>query len=463
MAHRKKVLVIDDDAATCELIEQTLEQLGFEVTTTQDARTGFETAQRLLPELIFLRLLLPGIDGMKVSKAIHTVPTLKNVPVIMIVAQQGELDPKYTATIGIVDILVRPMQPHEIIAKTKAVLGEMASASSRMELVTLGLDEEEIEPVMVIDTYEAAEDAMRVSAVEDGLDRPRHYGEQENGKTPGSVRVMEDEEESDLLPRALHYAWEEGLREERDLFSEVTASSEDEMKTVRDENGYEPEVHGISDNPSGDEDPVTGDVPPSLVRRGLLIGASVIAGIALGIGGYLFFSAGDKQVPARKQVTKVLPGPAAVVPAAPGAPARRQDIIPEIPVKQEPSVPDTAGQAETPRQKPVPAVVKTAAGPAGAQKESATKESADGDILAGSYDVQAGVFESKDNADALAAKIRKAGIAASILKVESSGTKRLYRVYAETAASHNRALQMSESLRRKGINTFVRQSGRHPE
>jgi len=457
VTHRKKVLVIDDDAATCELFEQTLELQGLEVTTTQDARTGFETAQRLLPDLIFLKLLLPGIDGLKVSKAIHTVQTLENVPVIMIVAQRGELDPKYTATIGIVDILVRPLQPHEIIAKAKAVLGEMASEGSGMELVTPGLDDQEIEPVIVIDTYEASEDAVLAPAVGDGFDRPRHYGEQENGEAPGHVRVPEDEEEADLSPRALHCSREEGVSEERDLFSEVTASSGDEMKTVRDEHGYEPEVHDISDNPSGDDDPVTGDVPPSLVRRGLLIGAWVIAGIALGIGGYLFFSAGNKQVPARKQVTKVLPGPATVVPAAPGVPAGRQDVIREIPVKQEPPVPDTAGQAESPRQKPVPAEVKTAARPVGAQKESATKESADGHMPAGSYYVQAGVFESKHNADALAAKIRKAGFAAFIEKVESTGKKSLYRVFAGTAASHNKALEMSESLRRKGINTIVRQ------
>jgi cell division septation protein DedD len=138
-------------------------------------------------------------------------------------------------------------------------------------------------------------------------------------------------------------------------------------------------------------------------------------------------------------------------------PAGRQDVIPEIPVKQEPPVPGTAGQAESPRQKPVSAEVKTAARPVGAQKESATKESADGDIHAGSYYVQAGVFESKDNADALAAKIRKAGFPASIEKVVSTGKKSLYRVFAGTAASHNEALEMSESLRRKGIHTIVRQ------
>ncbi len=449
MAQRNKVLVIDEDAAACELIAQTLERQGFEVTTTQDARNGFETAQRLLPDLIFLKLLLPGIDGLKLSKTIHSVPALKSVPVIMIIAQQGELDPKYTAAIGIVDILVRPLHTHEIIAKTKAVLGETAEERSGMGLTSPDLQDEEIEPVIIIDTYEEAEDTLFTPAAEDGLDSHRYDGEHENGEAPGPVRVPEDEEEKDTSPRVRHYARKDDAREERDLFSNVPASSGD------DHDG-EPEVHTIADDSSGDYDPVTEEVSPTPVRRGLLVGVSVVVGIVLGVGGYLFFTAGNKQIPARKEVTKVLPGPATVVPEPPEAPAGNQKVIPEIRVKQEPPAPGTAEQAESLRQKPTPAVKKTAARPAGAQKESLQKEIAEGNMSAGSYAVQAGVFESKANADALAAKIRKAGYAATVKKVESSGKKNLYRVTAGTAASYDKAREVTESLRTKGFKTIVR-------
>lgn len=449
MAQRKKVLVIDDDAAACELIEQTLEQQGLEVATEQDAQRGFETAQKLLPDLIFLKLLLPGIDGLKVSKAIHSVPALKSVPVIMIVGQQGELDPKYTAAIGIVDILVRPLDPHEIIAKTKAVLGETADEHSGMVLTSPDLQDEDIEPVIIIDTYEEAEDTLLTPAAEEELDSYRSDREHENSSASRPVRVPHDEEEKYLSPRAHQDAREDDAREERDLFSDVPASSGD------DHDG-EPKVHTIADDSSGAYDPVTEEVSPTPVRRGLLVGASVMVGIVLGVGGYLFFSAGNKQVPALNEVTKVLPGPTTVVPEPPEAPAGKQKVIPEIRVTQEPPVPGTAEQAESPRQKPTPAVEKNAARPAGAQKESLPKEIAEGNMSAGSYAVQAGVFESKANADALAAKIRKAGYAATVKKVESSGRKNLYRVTAGTAASYDKAHEVSESLRTKGFKTIVR-------
>ena len=455
MAQRKKVLVIDDDAAACELIERTLEQQGLEVTTEQDARRGFETAQRLLPDLIFLKLLLPGIDGLKVSKAIHAVHTLKTVPVIMIVGQQGELDPRYTAAIGIVDILVRPLDPREIIAKTKAVLGETTYEGSGTAVPPV-FNEEDIEPVIVIDTYDEAVDTTLVPGAEDGLPMPRQYGEHDNSEEPEPFGVTEDEEEKDLLPRELHFSQKDDTREERDLFSAVPEPSGDEMEAVKDESNHEPEVPDILADYSAGYDSATEEAPPSPVRRGLLIGASVIAGIALGIGGYLFFSAGNKDVPARQQVTKVLPDPATVVPADPGTPAGKQHVIPEIPVKQEPPASGEAGQTELPRKKPVPAEGTTAAKPSRAQTESAKKEIADRDIPAGSYYVQAGVFASRGNADALAKKIREKGFAASITKVERAGGKSLYRVIAGTAASHTKAQEISESLRKKGIKTIVR-------
>jgi len=278
---------------------------------------------------------------------------------------------------------------------------------------------------------------------------PRQYGEHENSETPGPFGVTEDEQEKGLLPRELPFYQKEDMREERDLFSPVPASS-------GDDNDPEPEVHAIADDSSVDYDPVTEEVSPGPVRRGLLVGASVMVGIVLGVGGYLFFSAGNIQTPARKEVTKVLPDPATVEPSLPGDTAGKQNVIPEILVKQEPPVPGPAAHAESLRQKPTPAEVKTAARPAVPQKESLQKEIAEGDIPAGLYSVQAGVFESRANADALAEKIRKAGYAAFIKKVENSGKKSLYRVIAGTAASYDKAREMSESLRAKGFKTIVR-------
>ncbi len=234
MTRTKKILVIDDDAAGCELIDRTLQQQGFMVTTTQDARTGFEIAQRLLPDLIFLKLMLPGIDGLKVSKAIHAVPALTTVPVVMIIAQEGELDPKYTAAIGIVDALARPLHPHEIIAKTHAVLGEAAVAGSGRGLMNPLLDGEGFEPAIVVDSCDATEDEMPGSAMGTDIDKRRHHASYEVSKSSGPDHLATDDALKDLSSGKLLYALRAGVEEQPDLFSTVPLSSGDEKKALQD-------------------------------------------------------------------------------------------------------------------------------------------------------------------------------------------------------------------------------------
>ncbi len=196
----------------------------------------------------------------------------------------------------------------------------------------------------------------------------------------------------------------------------------------------EPAALDLSDDLSVACDAVTEETSPGPVRRGMLIGVSVVVGMAIGMGGYLFFSAGKKQDPPQKQVAKVIPDPVSIVPEVPGAHAGKQKVVPEIAVQTELS----------------------AAQPAGAEQEPSGKETVVAELPADAYYVQAGVFGSRDNADALAKKIREKGFASSVTKVEGTGGKSLYRVIAGTAADRSKAIEISWSLRSKGFTTIVR-------
>ena len=451
MAQNKKVLVIDDDAAARKLIEQTLQLHGLEVMTARDARSGYETARTGFPDLIFVNLLLPEINGLKVSKAIHSVEALKTVPVIMIVSQPGELDPKYTKTIGIVDVLVKPFSADEVIAKTKAVLGEDAFGSATDELIAMPLDEEEPEPAIVLDMDEQ-EDAAVLAFAEGDREGPPDDEDHENSPVPDTGRASEDEGYAGLSERIRRFGQNEDGFEEQDLFSAVAGSSGEQTTTDRDE----PESRDIADEGMDDYDPQAGEPPVSPVRRVLMIAASIVAGIALGIGGYLFFTAGTKQTPARKQVAKVLPDPVTVAPSAPASPAEKQKIIPEIPVKQEPLEPRAAQQKESKIKEPVPTEQKSSEKKEDPQKQPSKKVVPKPGAADTAYYVQAGVFENRDNAAALAARIKEAGFTASIQTVDSRGRKTLFRVIAGSSASHEKAVEMSASLSRKGIKTIVR-------
>ena len=455
MAQKRKVLVIDDDAAARKLIEQTLQLHGLEVMTARDARSGYETARTGFPDLIFVNLLLPEINGLKVSKAIHSVEALKTVPVIMIVSQPGELDPKYTKTIGIVDVLVKPFSADEVIAKTKAVLGEDAFGSAPEDLIAMPRDEEEPEPAIVLDMDEEEDAAVRAFA-EGDREGPQADEKHENSPVPDTGRASEDEGYAGLSERIRRFGQNEDGFEEQDLFSAVPGSSKEQTTTVRDESGHESESRDIADESMDDYDPQAGEAPVSPVRRVLMIAASIVAGIALGIGGYLFFTAGTKQTPARKQVAKVLPDPVTVAPSAPASPAEKQKIIPEIPVKQEPPDSRAAQKKESKIKEPVPEEAKSPEKKDDPQKQPSKKAVPKPGAADTAYYVQAGVFENRDNAAALAARIKEAGSPASIQTVDSPGRKTLYRVIAGSSASHEKAVEMSASLSRKGIKTIVR-------
>ncbi len=123
MGTKRTILVIDDDQAVCDSISRTLSGRGYEVYAETQHQKGIEKAGEILPDLIFIGLLLNTSNGLKVSKQIHALEELRKVPVVMIISYQGELDPKYTRAIGIVDVLIKPLKESDIIVKTEAVLG----------------------------------------------------------------------------------------------------------------------------------------------------------------------------------------------------------------------------------------------------------------------------------------------------------------------------------------------------
>jgi twitching motility two-component system response regulator PilH len=146
MSAIRRVLVIDSDSAACGLIAETLGPKGFEVFPFSDPDEGVARAGEIRPDLVFISILFSGGNGLKISRAVHSVEGLQRVPVIMLISYPGELDLKYTSTIGIVDVALKPLNAEEILAKTAAVLGEGiapdAIEEEREETESAALDEE---------------------------------------------------------------------------------------------------------------------------------------------------------------------------------------------------------------------------------------------------------------------------------------------------------------------------------
>jgi DNA-binding response OmpR family regulator len=115
----KRVLVVDDDAKTVELVKLYLNRDGYRVLTANDGVEALRLAQEGHPDLIVLDLMLPGIDGLEVCR---TLRHESEVPIIMLTARTTDKDKLTGLGLGADDYVTKPFSPRELAARVRAVL-----------------------------------------------------------------------------------------------------------------------------------------------------------------------------------------------------------------------------------------------------------------------------------------------------------------------------------------------------
>jgi len=119
MSSGKKVLVVDDDAKTVELVKLYLKRDGYKVLTASDGIEALQLARESHPDLIVLDLMLPGLDGLEVCR---TLREESDVPIIMLTARTTENDRLAGLELGADDYITKPFSPRELAARVRAVL-----------------------------------------------------------------------------------------------------------------------------------------------------------------------------------------------------------------------------------------------------------------------------------------------------------------------------------------------------
>ena len=115
----KKVLVVDDDAKTVELVRLYLNRDGYRVEVAYDGIEALRLAREIRPDLIVLDLMLPGCDGLQVCQ---TLRHESDVPIIMLTARSTEEDKLKGLGLGADDYVTKPFSPRELAARVRAVL-----------------------------------------------------------------------------------------------------------------------------------------------------------------------------------------------------------------------------------------------------------------------------------------------------------------------------------------------------
>jgi DNA-binding response OmpR family regulator len=130
-----KILVIDDEPNIVELVKLYLEREGFRVISAGQGHKGLELAASASPVLIILDLMLPDIDGFEVLRRLRRE---NPVPVLMLSARREDTDRIIGLEIGADDYLTKPFNPHELVARVKAILRRTRSPQPSGKTIRLG-------------------------------------------------------------------------------------------------------------------------------------------------------------------------------------------------------------------------------------------------------------------------------------------------------------------------------------
>jgi two-component system response regulator MtrA len=117
-----RVVVADDDADIRDLVAFKLEAAGMQVVAVPDGAAALEACQTEPPDLVILDVMMPGMSGLDVCRALRDSIGLAQVPVILLTARAQESDVAQGFDAGADDYVVKPFSPRELAARVNAVL-----------------------------------------------------------------------------------------------------------------------------------------------------------------------------------------------------------------------------------------------------------------------------------------------------------------------------------------------------
>ncbi len=119
----KKILIVDDEQDIVESLKFVLEASDFVCYCAYNGEDGLKLAKELVPDLIILDVMMPKINGYKISRLLKYDNKYKNIPIIMITARSQEEDKLIGEETGADEYITKPFDLNEVVNKVKKYLG----------------------------------------------------------------------------------------------------------------------------------------------------------------------------------------------------------------------------------------------------------------------------------------------------------------------------------------------------
>ncbi|MHC4840579.1 MAG: response regulator [Planctomycetota bacterium] len=136
----KHILIIEDEPDIQEILKYNLEKNHFRVSMADTGEDGLARAKEVLPDLVLLDLMLPGIDGLEVCRRLREDQKTSDLLIVMLTAKGTEADIVVGLTLGADDYMTKPFSTSELMARIKAVLRrrEPRDARENKQVLTPG-------------------------------------------------------------------------------------------------------------------------------------------------------------------------------------------------------------------------------------------------------------------------------------------------------------------------------------
>jgi two-component system alkaline phosphatase synthesis response regulator PhoP len=135
---KEQVLVVDDERDIRELLQYNLSKEGYGVTTVSTGEDAMAAIRHRKPDIILLDLMLPGLDGLDVCRALKKDSGTADIPIVMLTAKGEEADIVAGLELGADDYVTKPFSPRVLLARVRAVLRRATGEEEAPEAIDVG-------------------------------------------------------------------------------------------------------------------------------------------------------------------------------------------------------------------------------------------------------------------------------------------------------------------------------------
>ncbi len=119
----KKILVVDDSKVERQILKEIANELMFEVFEAENAAEGLAKAEEIMPDLVLMDVVMPGMNGFQATRQMSMNEALKNIPVIMCTSKNQPTDRVWGMRQGAKSYVVKPINKVELVQEIKKLLG----------------------------------------------------------------------------------------------------------------------------------------------------------------------------------------------------------------------------------------------------------------------------------------------------------------------------------------------------